>query len=70
MGTQRKRVKSKGKRWIKGQSSNSNPSCKIHRHSATNNFFNEVPDGIYSFTLENIVRNFSAAIVLALCSMF
>lgn len=41
MGTFRKRVKTKGKRWVKGQSANSNPTSKTFRNSATNNFFKE-----------------------------
>lgn len=41
MGTFRKRVKTKGKRWIKGQSSNSNPERSTFRKAARNNFFKE-----------------------------
>lgn len=45
MGTYRKRVKTKGKRWIKGQSSNSNPTKSTFRKAAGNNFFVENLDG-------------------------
>lgn len=45
MGTFRTRIKKKGKRWIKGQSSNSNPSTNKFRTHAKNNFFKEDVSG-------------------------
>lgn len=48
MGVFRKRVKTKGKRWIKGQSSNSNPESSTFRRAARNNFFKEELGGMYS----------------------
>ncbi|KAG8237559.1 hypothetical protein J437_LFUL017765 [Ladona fulva] len=41
MGNFRPRVKGKGKRWAKGQSSSSNPDTRKHRDSAKSRFFHE-----------------------------
>lgn len=38
MGKFRKKLKSKGKRWAKGQSSVTNPESKKHRSQAQMNF--------------------------------
>lgn len=35
------RLKGKGKRWMKGHSSSSNPSVQRHRKSAKSRFFQE-----------------------------
>lgn len=46
MGSFRTRVRKRGKRWIKGQSSTSNPVLKTHRNSATSNFFKDDLKGL------------------------
>nr|XP_018898188.1 PREDICTED: RRP12-like protein [Bemisia tabaci] len=41
MAKYRKRINSKGKRWVKGQSSSSNPTIQKHRDSAKSRFFSQ-----------------------------
>ena len=49
MGKNKVRVKnkSKGERWAKGQSSNSNPSKTKFRQAAKSRFFNQGSTGLY-----------------------
>ncbi|XP_065225448.1 RRP12-like protein [Planococcus citri] len=59
MGTFRTRIKKKGKRWVKGQSSNSNPSSHKFRNHAKNNFFKEDIEGptVSTLTVDSLRRH-------------
>ena len=48
---------SKGQRWAKGQSSNSNPSKDRHRTQAKSRFFSTAPEGESKLTSAALLRH-------------